>query len=342
MRKVIYFGLDDSASALLRSLASAMQFDLRVVSQWSELKALLASVSREPAVVMLELTALIPAQRSAQTAVSQLREIAPATKIALSADRRTNLDEFDREWAKMCGADVLLPKISAFRWRWIGPVLARLFSEEDSAANRLLQRATPFIRAATQLDSADSALQTLDAVEGYGVDLAALAVRLGRSGGVSIRDRTYHLRNYPECFVASEAVTWIEQALNVSRQSAVKVGEAMQTAGLIYHVAREQTFADAYFFFRVSRLPQQFVIADFYAKVRSAVGFESRDRSFHGTEYKQCFVGKEAIAWCLSHRMSLNEAMSAGQRLIDLSMVSHVVNEHPMKDDGLFYRFHSA
>jgi hypothetical protein len=37
---------------------------------------------------------------------------------------------------------------------------------------------------------------------------------------------------------------------------------------------------------------------------------------------------------------TVNEALSIGQRLIDLSLAHHVVDEHPFKNEKLFYRFY--
>lgn len=35
-----------------------------------------------------------------------------------------------------------------------------------------------------------------------------------------------------------------------------------------------------------------------------------------------------------------NEAMTLGQRLIDLFVFHHVVDEHPFKDGDFYYRFY--
>jgi Domain found in Dishevelled, Egl-10, and Pleckstrin (DEP) len=342
MRKVVFFSLDRNASILLRSLASALQIDLSVVTQWSELKTVLGALSAKDPLIIVGLDAIIPTGKSAPTAIARLREVLPAATIVLNAERRMIVDAADQAWAAMCGANGVLPRMSAHRWRAVGPALTSWIANDAALADRLMHRTAPFVRAAMQLEEVDASIRALDAAESKGIDLPALAVRMARSGGVNIRDRAYHLRNYPECFIASEGVNWIAKALNTSAERAIAVGQAMQAAGLIYHVAREQAFGDAYYFFRVAKFPQPFVIADFHAQVRSVVGFANQDRTHHGTEYKQCFIGKEAIAWCQKRNMSLNEAMSAGQRLIDLSIVSHVANEHPMKDDHFFYRFHAA
>ncbi len=342
MKQLVLLNLDGSTLALLRSVTQALNVGMHAVGQRSQLLGLLQGSKASDTVVVIGLDALIPAQRHASRVVAQVRERMPTATIVLHAERKFTVDAHDQAWAKMCGADAIIPRITASRWQHAGePLIALLDSENPSPAKRQ-QRVQPYVRAAQAIEAGDETLRNLAAVEAMGIDLAQLARRIGRSGGVDIRDRSYHLRSYSECFVASECADWIAKAANTSRPNAIAIGKALQSCGLIYHVAREQAFADEYYFFRVARLPEQFVISDFYTQVSSAVGFEHRDRTYLGTEYKHCFVGKEAIAWCLKHRMTLNEAMSAGQRLIDLSIASHVVNEHPLKDDALFYRFHSA
>jgi Domain found in Dishevelled, Egl-10, and Pleckstrin (DEP) len=326
----------------MRSLAGAANINLSVASSLPQLIAQLNMPANETAIVVLGLDALIQSQRSAKRAVIKVREKLPNATVILHTERKHLIDAHDQRWAKMCGANDIVAKITATRWSHTGDELMNYLETDETQRARMRHRIMPYVRAAQQLETKDEATRVIAQGEALGFDLIDLARRLGRSGGVDIRDRSYHLRSFPECFVASEAVDWITQALKVTRADAQLLGRAMQDCGLIYHVAREQAFADAYLFFRVARLPETLVIADFVAQVSATTGFERRDRTYLGTEYKHCFIGKEALAWCRAHRMNVNEAMSAGQRLIDLSIVSHVANEHPLKDDGLFYRFHDA
>ncbi len=342
MKNVLLLSLDSTVLSLLRSIAGVAHFELSVATSPSELIAQLTMPANDDCIVVLGLDAIGQSQRSAARVVAKVREKVPTAKIVLHAERRLLLDAYDRTWAKMCGADGIVAKISATRWSQTGDDLFNYLDVDEALRTRTRQRIAPYLRAAQQLESKDETTSLVAASEALGFDLADIAKRLGRSGGVDIRDRSYHLRSFPDCFVASEAVDWLAKALKVSRADAALVGRALQACGLIYHVAREQTFGDEYLFFRVARLPDKFVIADFLAQASGATGFELRDRTYLGTEYKHCFIGKEALAWCRAHRMSMNEAMTAGQRLIDLSIVSHVVDEHPLKDDALFYRFHSA
>jgi Domain found in Dishevelled, Egl-10, and Pleckstrin (DEP) len=342
MKKLVLLAQEQTTHALLRSIAGVAGVDLIVTASLNQTIDTLTMSANEGCLVVLGLDALIESQRGAARAITKVREKLPSATIVLHAERKWLIDSYDSAWAQMCGADAIVAKISATRWQHTGENLLRLIEPDESAFARIRQRSMPYLRAAQQLEARNEPLKLVAAIEALGIDLASVARRMGRSGGVDIRDRSYHLRSYPECFVDSEAADWLGKAFGVSGADAVQIGRAMQACGLIYHVAREQSFDNQYFFFRVASLPSSFVIADFVAQTTSSAGFEQRDRAYLGTEYPRCFVGKEAIAWCRQHRLSPNEAMSATQRLIDLSIVSHVFNEHPMKDDALFYRFHAA
>ena len=56
--------------------------------------------------------------------------------------------------------------------------------------------------------------------------------------------------------------------------------------------------------------------------------------------YPNCFVGNEAVSW-LSDRLKISreEAIEVGQRLIDENWIHHVTHEQPFQDGNFFYRF---
>ncbi|MGB0564894.1 MAG: hypothetical protein ACPGVO_24325 [Spirulinaceae cyanobacterium] len=83
------------------------------------------------------------------------------------------------------------------------------------------------------------------------VNLAQLvqAMQAGE-GGVSIQDRRYHLRTYRQCFVGSEAVTWLSRHFNVSRENAIAIGQRLHQYHWLAHVHHEHSFKDEYLFYR--------------------------------------------------------------------------------------------
>lgn len=71
--------------------------------------------------------------------------------------------------------------------------------------------------------------------------------------GVPVRSRRLKLRNYENCFVASEAVEWLIAHINVSREEAVSLGKALEKEGFISHVTLRYNFDDSKdLFFRFS------------------------------------------------------------------------------------------
>jgi Domain found in Dishevelled, Egl-10, and Pleckstrin (DEP) len=337
--KTITLLSDDSATiSLFRAVAPPIHCTLQVIADWQAL-AQHSSRVQNSQLIVVDLQTVATSGYPMSAAVSTLRLLAPKSKIILTAPRARLIDDHDINWARSCGADAILPQLRASRWNAVNTQILGALNEDAAAAQSDAQRVTPFIRVAQQAERKDQALFDLATVENSGIDLPSLALRLGRSGGVDVRNRTYRMRTYEECFVASDAVHWIASAHRTTTKIALAIGKALQESGLIYHVAREQQFAEENFYFRVSKISALNTIEDIAAQVSAATGFDRQDRSYLGTTYPNCFVGNEALNWFAVRGYSTNEAMSIGQRLLDLSIITHVTNDHPFKASNLFYRF---
>ncbi len=72
----------------------------------------------------------------------------------------------------------------------------------------------------------------------------------GMHGVVERRDRRYRLRLYRNCFVGSEAVTWLAQTQKTTREQAVTIGQQLVENCIIHPIADEHPFMDDYFFYR--------------------------------------------------------------------------------------------
>ncbi len=83
------------------------------------------------------------------------------------------------------------------------------------------------------------------------VSLDGLVFAMQGPDGVPIRRRWHRFCAYPRCFVASDAVTWLQTHLDVTRERAVRVGERLTALGQIEHVMEEHDFKDEYLFFQV-------------------------------------------------------------------------------------------
>jgi small-conductance mechanosensitive channel len=75
-------------------------------------------------------------------------------------------------------------------------------------------------------------------------------------------------------------------------------------------------------------------------RLRSEGGIAIRDRRHLLATHPRCFVGREAVDWLVRHEhVSRGEAVALGQRLVELGVVHHVLDEHPFRDGHFFYRF---
>jgi potassium efflux system protein len=82
------------------------------------------------------------------------------------------------------------------------------------------------------------------------VDLNALATAMRESGELEIKDRRYRFNLYPACFIGAEAVEWLVQQQNCTRQQAIQLGQLLIERGIIHHVWGDYPFRDDYSFYR--------------------------------------------------------------------------------------------
>lgn len=341
MIKILLLSSDPTTLALTRASSDAFECSLDAFADATDLKRKLEKPSANvPVKVVIDLAALAQSGVRLANACTRVRQHFPTAKIGVIASATHHIDEPARVWADQSGADVIVAQINPWRWTATGERLFAALLDDGDAVASASRRVGPYLRAAARSNTANVNARLIADAETDGLDLAALAFRMQRSGGADIKDRRYRLRIYPECFIAIEGVTWIERALRVKRDKAIAVGQALQAAGLIYHVAREQTFADEALFFRVAQIPANWSIERFYSLIRSDAGFTVADRSYMGTKYSKIFVGSEAVDWMQAQGQTVNEALSMGQRLIDLSIIHHVADEHPFKNEKLYYRFY--
>ena len=327
--------------ALLRAASDAFECVLDAFSDAFDLTRKLEKIDgTAPLWVVIDLPTVAAAGVRLANICTRVKEHFPKAKIGLIASACHHIDDASMMWARASGADVIVGQINPWRWAITGGRLLDALLGDAETVAAATRRVGPYLRAAMHTSAANEPARVLAEVEADGIDLTAFAFRMQRSGGADIKDRRYRLRIYPECFVASEGVTWIERALRVSREKAIAVGQALQAAGLIYHVAKEQLFSDAEFFFRVTQIPNQWSVDRFYSLIRSEAGFAVDDRLWLGVKHRKCFVGSEAVEWMQTQGSTVNEAISMGQRLIDLSLAHHVQDDHAFKNEKLFYRFY--
>ena len=173
-----------------------------------------------------------------------------------------------------------------------------------------------------------------------GLSAEALAQRL--AGLLDIRDRTYRLKTYPQCFVGAEATTVMAKALACSVQEAVSIGQDLGTLGLLVHVTRDHDFQNENLYFRlaVSEAADRLDLGKVYAELNAKPGIPVADRSHLGKIYPRCWIGSEGVDWlCVRYKLSRHEAWIVLQRLAQFGLLEHVLQEHDIKDGEYFYRF---
>jgi hypothetical protein len=341
MFKLLLLSADLPTVALLRAATDALKGTVDPFTDPADIgRRLVAPPDGVPIAVALDLSQLAAYGQSLASICTLIRRILPTAPVVAIAPKLPLADAATAQWAKQSGATDIVSQITPWRWVETGEKLLRVVTDDDVSVAAATRRVAPYLRVAMH-NSATSPARMIAAAESNGIALPALAARMQRSGGVKITDRRYRLQVYPECFVASEAVRWLEGALRLPTPAAASVGEALQAAGLIYHVAHEQTFADENYYFRVSQWPARWDIERFYSVARGSTGLEVADRQYMGATYPKCFVGADAVRWMQTQGHTLNEAICMGQRLLDLSIIHHVVDAHCFKNEKLFYRFYA-
>ncbi len=122
---------------------------------------------------------------------------------------------------------------------------------------------------------------------------------------LDIQARSYGLKKYSTCFVASEAIAWMTKRMGLAADTAVAIGQALGTLGLLDHAAIS-------------------------------------DRGYLGKTYPDRWVGAHAIdVLCAQYDTTRHEGHLLMQRLMQFSLIEHVVNEQPFIDGNYFYRFSS-
>jgi Domain found in Dishevelled, Egl-10, and Pleckstrin (DEP) len=75
-------------------------------------------------------------------------------------------------------------------------------------------------------------------------------------------------------------------------------------------------------------------------QMRDVGGIKIQDRWYNFKTYHRCLIGGEAVAWMKNHlKISTDEAIALGQRLIDAQLLHSVLNEQRFQRGHVLYRF---
>jgi hypothetical protein len=228
--------------------------------------------------------------------------------------------------------------------RWLGARQADVPAPGEHGARHAVLPSTPPDAAAWGTRESDESQRLAS------LDSDQLVAEMRGVTGVETRDRMQMLLRHPACFVGSEAVDWLSAQLQISRRSAVRVGQRLVALGYVHHVAEEYDFADGYLFYRFSEsaapaapaadgigLPE---LGHVLRAMRSAGGVMPRTHLRRLVRYEGCFSGREACAWLMRHfNVSGPIALWLGRELMKNAGLRHVFDDRPFTDSDELYRF---
>jgi hypothetical protein len=85
---------------------------------------------------------------------------------------------------------------------------------------------------------------------------------------------------------------------------------------------------------------QRISIRQLAIEMHSEQGVEIKTRRYKLMLFQRCFLGNEAVDWIVNKvKISREDAIALGQKMLDKGIFQHVTNEQQFKDEPLFYRF---
>jgi hypothetical protein len=85
---------------------------------------------------------------------------------------------------------------------------------------------------------------------------------------------------------------------------------------------------------------QRISIRELASNMHSERGVEIKTRRHKLMLFQRCFLGNEAVDWMVAQvKVSREDAIILGQKMLDKGIFQHVSNEHQFKDEPIFYRF---
>ncbi len=338
---------DHLQEELLAAIGRSQGFGVRLIPDRESLSALQWALPGEASVLIAELDWIVATGLAPGEVVARQRTRGVQLAVVLSASRRLWTHPLLARWAFESGAARLLASLSPARVEaTVVPASAALMAAAGTEANHV--RLHAFLSSSNFVQHSDDALYTMHRriaefeKRDRSLDRAADFLR----DEVGIGDKSYLGTTYAEVFVGTEAVDALEPWLDGSRADAVALGQLLMASGRLYHVVREQPFQDGNFFYRLSAVGDSLKSLSpngVTAAMRSDSGVEVRDRTYLARAYSHCFVGTEAAAWMRErYRLTIGEAVTLGQCLLELGLIRHCLNEHDFVDRNLFYVFNDA
>ena len=280
---------------------------------------------------------------------SFLLERFPGIAVFMRLPSRTGISAAEQAWARHAGIASLLPGSSVAAWQdSLAPVLSRVLSaigRPKLDTPGLEAFLTGLMRSGVEPRPGPIKDAYVDAyhLETAGVNVGRLLEAMQGEGGVAAADRNWRGKSYRDCFVASEAVDWLVAHNGMRRETAMRACVFLWRTGRLHHVLREAAFQDDLLFFRFSGRRSELERVDLVQledAMRGPRGLAISERNHLSKTYPRCFVGGEAVDWIMTRcGVSLGAAETVGQRLLELGVFHHVLDEHGFVEGRFFYRF---
>uniref|UniRef100_A0A3B3USK1 Si:dkeyp-97e7.9 n=1 Tax=Poecilia latipinna TaxID=48699 RepID=A0A3B3USK1_9TELE len=168
--------------------------------------------------------------------------------------------------------------------------------------------------------------------------------------GKLIKDRRYHLRTYPNCFVAQELIDWLvshKEALD--RATAVCLMQHLMDHDIVHHCDKRPEFKDAKLLYRFRKddgtFPFNTEVKIFIRGQRLYELVADKNsilqlREEHGVSYQRSFPGYQLIDWLLQNGEVENrrQGVDLSRALQEHGIIQHT-KKHDFFDSGLLYQF---
>uniref|UniRef100_H0ZAX6 DEP domain-containing protein n=1 Tax=Taeniopygia guttata TaxID=59729 RepID=H0ZAX6_TAEGU len=185
------------------------------------------------------------------------------------------------------------------------------------------------------------------------VMIAGEQLRLRLHDGKLVKDRRFHLRTYPNCFVAKELTDWlIEHKEAPDRETAIRLMQKLMDHYIIHHVCDEHLdYKDAKLLYRFRKDDGTFPLSkdvkvflrgqSLYEKLVSVQESILKVREENSVKYQRTFLGSEMIDWLIQEGEVENrqEAVELGRALLEHGIIQHVSNRHHFFDSDVLYHF---
>ena len=300
--------------------------------------------------VIVDAPALLACRLAPASFASFVERRFPGITVFVRLPARTGISAPEQAWARHAGIASVLPGSSAAAWRdSLAPVLSRVLAaigrpapdmaKLESYVNGLMRSGVE-PRPGPVKDAYVEAFH----LESAGVNASRLYEAMQGEGGVASVDRTWRGKSYRDCFVASQAVDWVVASHGLKRETALRACTFLWRTGRMHHVLREADFRDDFLFFRLAGRRADLDRVDL-VEVEDAMrsprdGVPLAERTYLSKTYPRCFVGGEAVDWLMArYQLPLGAAETLGQRLLELGVFHHVLDQHGFVEGKFYFRF---